>query len=142
MPRKKLPIKPYKRDKGQYVRVPYDMIKHPNFRALSADAKAVWLEIHLGFNGSNNGSIGFSVRKAAECLHSGMGRAKKAIDELIAGHFIICKRGSSFNMKTGRAREWMLTTQPMEVGAASNDWKKKQPVSCEAQFDNATLQRY
>ena len=53
-----------------------------------------------------------------------MGRAKKAIDELIAGHFIICKRGSSFNMKTGRAREWMLTTRPMEVGAASNDWKK------------------
>ena len=62
MPRKKLPIKPYKSDKGQYVRVPYDMIKHPNFRALSADAKAVWLEIHLGFNGSNNGFTGFSVR--------------------------------------------------------------------------------
>ena len=114
------------------------MIKHPNFRALSADAKAVWLEIHLGFHGS----ISFSVRQAAECLHSGMSRAKKAIDELIAAQFIICTWGSSCNMKTGRAREWMLTTQPMGIGAASNDWKKQQPESCEAQFDGATLQRY
>ena len=130
MARKKLPIKPHKRDKGQHVRVPYDMIKHPNYRELSADAKAVSLEIHLGFHGSNNGSMGFSLRQAAECLHSGMSRAKKAIDELIAAQFIICTRGSSFNMKTGRAREWMLTTQPMGIGTAINDWKKQQPESC------------
>lgn len=142
MARNKLPIKPHKRDKGQHVRVPYDMIKHPNFRLLSADAVRVWLEMHIGFNGSNNGSISFSVRQAAECLHSGMSRAKKAIDELIAAQFIICTRDSSFNMKTRRAREWMLTTQPMGIGAASNDWKKQRPESCEAQFDGATLQRY
>ena len=142
MARRKLQIKPHKRDKGQHVCVPYDMIKQLKFRALSADAKAVWLEIHLGFHGSNNGSIGFSVRQAAECLHSGMRRAKKAIDELIAAQFIICTRGSSFNMKTGRAREWMLTPQPTGIGAASNDWKKQQPEPCETQFDSATLQRY
>ena len=138
MARRKLQIKPHKRDKGQHVRVPYDMIKHPNFRALSADAKAVWLEIHLGFHGS----IGFSVRQAAECLHSGMSRAKKAIDDLIAAQFIMCNRGFSFNMKIGRGREWMLTTQPMGIGAASNDWKKQQPESCEAKFVGATLRRY
>ena len=142
MPRKKLPIKPHKRSNAQFVSVPYAMLKHPNFRALSADAKAVWLEIHLGFYGSNNGCISFSVRQAAECLHSGMGRASKAINELIAARFIICMRDSSFNMKSGRAREWMLTTQPMGIGAASNDWKKQRPESCEAQFDGATLQRY
>jgi len=33
-------------------------------------------------------------------------------------------RDSSFNMKNRRSREWMLTTQPMEIGAASNEWKK------------------
>ena len=142
MARRKLQIKPHKRDKGQHVRVLYDMIKHPNFRALSADAKSVWLEIHLGFHGSNNGTIGFSERQAAECLHSGLSRAKRAIDELIAAQFIICTRGSSFNMKTGRAGEWMLATQPMGIGATSNDWKKQQPESCEAQFDGATQQRY
>ena len=56
-----------------------------------------------------------------DCLHSGFGRASKAINELMEARFIICKRESSFNMNTGRAREWMLTTQPMEIGSSCND---------------------
>jgi hypothetical protein len=84
----------------------------------------VWLEIHLAYNGSNNGEIGFSVQNAMDCLHSGSGKASKAINELIEARFIVCTRDSSFNMKTRRARECMLTTQPMGMGAASNEWKK------------------
>jgi hypothetical protein len=100
------------------------MLKHPNFRRLSADAVRVWLEMHRGYHGINNGEIGFSVQKAMDCLHSGSGRASKAINELIEARFIICTRDSSFNMKTRRAREWRLTTQPTGMGAASNEWKK------------------
>jgi hypothetical protein len=100
------------------------MLKHPNFRRLSADAVRVWLEMHLGYYGINNGEIGFSVRQAAACLHSGLGRASKAINELTEAGFIICMRDSSFNVKNRSSREWMLTTQPMEIGAASNEWKK------------------
>ena len=100
------------------------MLKHPNFRCLSADAVRVWLEMHRGYHGVNNGEIGFSVQQAMDCLHSGSGRASKAINELIEARFIICTRDSSFNMKTRRAREWMLTTQPTGMGAASNEWKK------------------
>ena len=124
MARRKLPTKPHKRSSTQFVPFPYDMLKHPNFRRLSPDAVQVWLEMHLGYHGINNGEIGFSVQKAMDCLHSGSGRASKAIDELIEARFIICARVSSFNMKTKRAREWMLTTQPMGMGAASNEWKK------------------
>ena len=124
MARRKLPTKPHKRSSAQFVPVPYDMLKHPNFRRLSADAVRVWLEMHLGYYGINNGEIGFSVRQAADCLHSGSGKASKAINELIEARFIVCTRDSSFNMKTRRAREWMLTTQPMGMGAASNEWKK------------------
>ena len=75
--------------------------------------------MHLGFYGSNNGSVGFSVRQAAACLHSGQGRAKKALDELERLRFIECTRQSSFNVKTKTAREWRLTTQPIAKGAAS-----------------------
>ena len=100
------------------------MLRHPNFRRLSADAVRVWLEMHLAYNGSNNGEIGFSVQNAMDRLHSGSGKASKAINELIEARFIICTRDSSFNMKTRRAREWMLTTQPTGMGAASNEWKK------------------
>ena len=100
------------------------MLKHPNFRRLSANAVRVWLEMHLGYFGINNGKIGFSVRQAAACLLIGLGRASKAFNELTEAKSIICMRGSSFNMKNRRSREWMLTTQPMEIGAASNEWKK------------------
>ena len=124
MARRKLPIKPLKRSSAQFVPVTYDMLKHPNFRRLSADAVRVWLEIHRGYHGVNNGEISFSVQRAMDCLHSGSGRASKAINELIEARFIICTRDSSFHMKTRRAREWMLTTQPMGMGAASNEWKK------------------
>ena len=124
MARRKLPIKPLKRSSAQFVPVTYDMLKHPNFRRLSADAVRVWLEIHRGYHGVNNGEISFSVQQAMDCLHSGSGRASKAINELIEARFIICTRDSSFHMKTRRAREWMLTTQPMGMGAASNEWKK------------------
>ena len=124
MARRKLPIKPLKRSSAQFVPVPYDMLKHPNFRRLSADAVRVWLEIHRGYHGVNNGETSFSVQQAMHCLHSGSGRASKAINELIKARFIICTRDSSFHMKTGRAREWMLTTQPTGMGAASNEWKK------------------
>ena len=124
MARRKLPIKPLKRSSAQFVPVTYDMLKHPNFRRLSADAVRVWLEIHRGYHGVNNGEISFSVQQAMHCLHSGSGRASKAINELIKARFIICTRDSSFHMKTGRAREWMLTTQPTGMGAASNEWKK------------------
>ena len=116
MARRKLPTKPHKRSSAQFVPVPYDMLKHPNFRRLSADAVRVWLEMHLGYYGINNGEIGFSVRQAADCLHSGSGKASKAINELIEARFIVCTRDSSFNMKTRRARGWMLTTQPMGMG--------------------------
>lgn len=124
MARSKLPTKPHKRSSAQFVPVLYEMLKHPNFRRLSPDAVRVWLEMHLGYHGINNGEIGFSVQKAMACLHSGSGRASKAINELIEARFIICTRDSSFHMKTGRAREWMLTTQPTGMGAASNEWKK------------------
>ena len=124
MARRKLRIKPLKRSSAQFVPVTYDMLKHPNFRRLSADAVRVWLEIHRGYHGVNNGEISFSVQQAMDCLHSGSGRASKAINELIEARFIICTRDSSFNMKTRRAREWMLTTQPTGMGAASNEWKK------------------
>ena len=124
MARRKLPIKPHKRSSGQFVIVLFAMLRHPNFRRLSADAVRVWLEMHLAYNGSNNGEIVFSVQNAMDCLHSGSGKASKAINELIEARFIVCTRDSSFNMKTRRAREWMLTTQPMGMGAASNEWKK------------------
>ena len=124
MGRHKHPGKPHKRDKGQYVAIPYAMIKHGSFKALSADAVRVLIEMHLGFHGYNNGQIGFSIRQAMNCLGSGSGRAKKALDKLQELQFIACHAQSSFNMKTKKAREWEITYQPMPKGPPSHLWKK------------------
>jgi hypothetical protein len=123
MGRAKHPGKPHKRDKGQYVAIPYTMIHHPSYRALSADARAILVDMHLGFHGYNNGEIVFSIRQAMECIRSGSERAKRAMDQLQKHGFIVCHSNSSFTMKTKKAREWEITFQPMPNSPPSHLWK-------------------
>ena len=125
MARSKPPTKPHKRQTGQFVGLPYDMLRSRQYRALSADARAVLIDMHLGFHGHNNGAIAYSLRQAMECLHSGSERAKRAIDQLQSSRFIVCRRASSFNLKTKRAREWEITFQQLPNGGPSHAWKKQ-----------------
>ena len=55
------------------------MLRSWQYRALSADARAILVDMHLGFHGHNNGGA-YSLRQAQECLKSGSERAKRAID--------------------------------------------------------------
>ena len=124
MAKSKHPGKPHKRSSGQYLLLPYAIIKHPSFKALSASSVRVLIEMSLGFNGNNNGQIGFSTRQAAKCLDSGQERAKRAFDQLQEYGFIVCQTQSSFNMKTKKAREWEITFQLMPSGPPYHAWKK------------------
>ena len=124
MSRRKIPGKPHKRSKAQYIALPYSMIRSPYFKALSSDAVRVMIEMHLGFHGVNNGQISFSLRQAMACLHSGSERAKRALDMLQQYEFIICHADSSFNMKSKKAREWQITFQPMPDKPPTHEWKK------------------
>ena len=124
MAKSKHPGKPHKRNHGQFVAIPYSMIEHLSYKALSPDAKCVLIEIHLGFHGHNNGRVGFSIRQAAKCLNSEKGKATKAMDQLQKYGFIICHAQSSFNMKTKRSHEWEITFQPMPNGPPSHNRKK------------------
>ena len=82
------------------------MLKSQQHRALSTDARAILVDMHLGFHGHNNGEIAYSLRQAQKCLKSGSERAKRALDQLQSSRLIICRRASSFTLKTKRAREW------------------------------------
>jgi hypothetical protein len=124
MSRRKHPGKPHKRDKSQYVGLPYAMLKDPAFMALSSDAVRVLIQMHLVFHGMNNGQISFSTRQAMQCLQSGSERAKRALDQLQVTGFIVCHAQSSFTMKTKKAREWEITFRPMPNGPPSHLWKK------------------
>ena len=124
MGRNKHPGKTQKRATGQYIDLPYAMLRHSAFQALSADAVRVLIQMHLGFHGMNNGQIGFSLRQAQKCLQSGSVKAKRAFDQLQHHGFIVCHANSSFTMKTKRAREWEITFQPMPDGHTSHTWRK------------------
>ena len=96
MSRRKHPGKSHKRDKGQFVCLPYAMLRHPTLMALSSDAVRVLIQMRPGFHGVNNGHIAFSTRQAMQCLQSGSERAKRALDQLQAAGFIVCRTQSSF----------------------------------------------
>jgi hypothetical protein len=124
MSRRKHRGKPHKRDKGQFVAIPYAMIRHASFQSLSADARCILIQMHLGFHGYNNGQIAFSTRQAMQCIKSGSERAKRALDQLQVTGFIVCHAQSSFTMKIKKAREWEITFQPMPNRPPSHLWKK------------------
>ena len=100
------------------------MIKHPSFKALSASAVRVLIEMSLGFHGHNNGQIVLSTRQAAKCLGSGKGKAARALDQLQEYGFIVCQFKGSFNLKTKQASEWEITFHPMPDRPPSHAWKK------------------
>lgn len=106
----------------RHVRLEYWLLEHPNFLALSANAKVVAIYMAKRFNGFNNGQIGFGWR--AGCLvpvngHEnveksfGLSRHQigRALDELESAQFIVCTKAATFDQKR-LTREWRLAWLP------------------------------
>ena len=110
------------RGDGQYVPVPYAMLKSDAWRDLSGNALKVWFEIHVRYHGGNNGRLTLSYAEAVDALGIGKASVKRAFDELVSHGFLV--RGSWYGR---RANEWRLTTKPVQglrsQGAASNEWR-------------------
>jgi hypothetical protein len=93
----------------RYFQVHHFMAKTDAWRALTAPARAVYVQIGLRYNGSNNGRIEYSVRDAAsECILA-RDTAGRAFKELVGFGFIEETRRGSFSCKTRIASEWRLT---------------------------------
>ena len=101
-----------KTDKGQkdrYFQVHYYMTKCEAWLALSAAARAVYIQLGSRYNGENNGSLAFSVRDAAEECQLAKDTAGRAFKELVALGFIEETRHGGIRRKTRLASEWRLT---------------------------------
>jgi hypothetical protein len=93
----------------RYFQVHHFMAKTDAWRALTAPARAVYIQIGLRYNGGNNGKIPYSVRDAAsECILA-INTASRAFKELIALGFIEETRHGGLSRKTRVASEWRLT---------------------------------
>ena len=69
---------------GQFVIMPFALIKSPAWRSLSGAAIKVWFELSARFNGGNNGKLHLSMNEAADTLGIGKATVQRAFRELEA----------------------------------------------------------
>jgi DNA-binding transcriptional MocR family regulator len=95
--------------RDRYFQVHHYMLKTEAWAALSAAARAIYLQIGFRYNGTNNGRIAYSVRDAARECNVAINTASRAFKELIDLGFIEETRHGSLSRKTRIASEWRLT---------------------------------
>ena len=100
------------------------MLKSEAWQSLSTVERALWIEIMLRFTGYNNGRISLSCREAAGRLRVSKNTTALAFQTLIETGFIQITAHSGFNMKQRFSRRWAVTHLPIEMGHATNEWKK------------------
>ena len=98
-----------KRLDAPHVRLYRWMLDCPAYLSLSCQARAVHLEIAWGHDGSNNGRLGLSVRRASERCNIARGTAQRALVELQDRGFVDCMTRGAFSRKAPHATEWRLT---------------------------------
>lgn len=113
-----------KRDKytDRYVQIKGWELETPAFKALRPNEVRIYLEMRSIYNGSNNGKIHMSTRRAGEVCHKTSSTGKRALDRLIALGFIRIRRHSSFDQKR-YAREYELTA----IAIKPTSWTSKIP---------------
>jgi hypothetical protein len=88
------------------------MLTSSAYRSLSANARALLVELIMLYDGKNNGSLYLSVRDAADRIGvADLSAASKAFDALQKLGFIEVSREAHFSIKashTSKARCWRL----------------------------------
>jgi hypothetical protein len=85
------------------------------WRSLTPNARASYLEVYFGYNGSNNGSILLSSQMLADRINRDKSTAARALKELEQHGFIECQSKGGFNCKLPHASEWRVTALKCDV---------------------------
>ena len=93
----------------RYFKLFHYMMETDAWKVLSANARAVYLQIGLRYNGFNNGRLALSVRDAAKECGLARNTAGRCFKELIDCGFIEETRHGGLSRKTRVASEWRLT---------------------------------
>ena len=104
-----------KRRDAPHVRLYRVLLDSPAYLSLSCAARAVLVEIWRTYNGTNNGRIGLSVRRASERCRIARGTAARSFRELEERGFIECMTKGAFSRKAPHATEWRLTWWACDV---------------------------
>lgn len=104
-----------KRLDAPHVRLYRWLLDSPAYLSLTCPARAVLVEIARAYDGSNNGRIGLSIRRASERCNIARGTAARAFIELQDRGFVECATKGGFNRKLPHASEWRLTFWSCDV---------------------------
>jgi len=94
---------------GRHVRLYHWILRTPAWNSLSAEARAIYVEMSSRYHGTNNGQIPYAVRYAANSLGIGKTTAARAIEMLQDRGFIVVMTKGAFSRKNRHATEWRLT---------------------------------
>ena len=102
---------------ARHVRLYHYMLESEAWKSLTANARAIYLEIAARYAGpsSNNGRIPYSVGEAAASLKISRATACRALQQLQDRGFIAVVKRGAFSLKTKHASEWRLTEFPCDV---------------------------
>lgn len=115
------------KSREQFVMLTHDMLTSPAWESLSAQARAVLIQVAKRHNGRNNGMLGASVRDLALECRINKDTAARALGQLIdAGFLELCQAGS-FDFKKRHAAEYRLTWHWCDKTGqkGSRAWKTK-----------------
>jgi hypothetical protein len=104
--------------KDRYFQLHHYMLKTGAWKALSAPARAVYIQIGSRYDGFNNGKIALSVRDAANECDMASNTANRAFHELVERGFIEETRHGGLSRKTRIASEWRLTAYKCDLTGA------------------------
>lgn len=119
-----------RRESGSFLRVPTAVLESANFRALSAKAKALILDIGAGYNGHNNGDLAAPWSWMKERGWRSKDTLHNALSELRRHYMIELTRQGGLNGPSLYAFTWLpidpckgkLDVAPCRV--ASGKWKE------------------
>jgi len=100
----------------RYVILRYWLLQSAAWQSLPANARALYVELAMRYNGSNNGRIPYSISEGRKALHVSGQTVMRALQLLQDRGFIRCTYKGSFSLKAVRdASEWCLTEYPRDA---------------------------
>ena len=117
----------------RYLKLRYWLLRSPAWQSLPGLARALYIDIAMRYNGSNNGRMSYSVREGAAALNVTKDTIARALKLLQERGFIVCTKVAHFTVKTTRdASEWRLTEYDDDVihqHATKNfmSWQPREP---------------
>jgi hypothetical protein len=101
----------FKRANGakHWVQLEHYLLECAAWKALTPNARIVYIEIKKRYNGRNNGMLALSSRDAGDAINASHNTGARALRELVEAGFLVICTGSSFNRKVRLATEYRIT---------------------------------